>query len=73
MLSNVFTDHLMQYRECFATLQDAMKAIFHYTLDEAYLQKIENFTATYKAIDISTTTKVHLIKHHTCIPEFIQQ
>lgn len=71
MLSNMLPDHLMPFHECFAAFRDAMKACFHSTLNEAYLHTIENFTATYNALDISTTTKVHIMTRH--VPEFIQQ
>ena len=64
-------DHLMPCHECFAAFRDAMKACFHSTLDEAHLHKIENFTATYNALDISTTTKVHIMTRY--VTEFIQQ
>lgn len=71
MLSNMIPDNLMPFHQCFVAFRDAMEACFHSTLDETYQQKITHFAAYYRALNISTTSKVHIMIRH--VPEFIRE
>lgn len=69
MLERMLPGHLMPFHACFVALRDAMDACFGYSLDPSYESKLTKFKETYQALDISTTTKVHIMFCH--VAEFI--
>jgi len=61
----------MPFPQCFVSFHGVMQACLGSTLDESYENKISQFEDAYKALNISMTTKVHIMIKH--VPEFIQQ
>ena len=55
----------------FMALQEAMEACFGFRLDSSYKEKVEHFATCYKNLNLSITTKVHVLVRH--VPEFIDK
>ena len=70
MLLRMLPEHLRAFHACLVALKDAMDACFSFNLDLSYENKLAKFKEAYKALDITITTKVHIMFRH--VPEFIR-
>lgn len=71
MLQNMLPEELQPFHDCFMALQEAMEACFGFRLDSSYKEKVEHFATCYKNLNLSITTKVHVLVRH--VPEFIDK
>ena len=71
MLRNMLPPHLISYYECFLAFRDAMHACLGYSIDPDFKEKVSKFEQTYMALDISVTTKVHIMTRH--VPEYLEK
>jgi len=71
MLCNMLPEELQPFHDCFVALQDAMEACFGFTLDSSYKEKVAHFANCYSNLNLSVTTKVHVLIRH--VPEFIDR
>lgn len=70
MLLHMLPPNLKLYHDCFVAFRDAMQACLGFTIDPLYREKVTAFEMAYKALNISITSKVHIMIRH--VPDFIE-
>ena len=70
-LLEIIPQNLIAYYDCFVAFREAMHACLGFTLDPLYREKVDKFKEKYKTLNISVTSKVHIMFRH--VPEFMDQ
>lgn len=71
MLASILPSHLLPFHRCFVAFRDVMDACFGSSLDVSHHEKFVEFENSYRSLNISMTTKAHILIRH--VPEFLKQ
>jgi len=70
ILLQMIPNSLIQFYNCFVAFHDVIVTCFSYVLDPTYVTKIHAFEESYRTLNISCTSKVHILLTH--VTEYIK-